>query len=812
MVPFYREARKLDPNNVPAMEALKGIGRRLKNLRPAAALLPLDGERDLDPAERAKRLKALGDGALDTDPTQALEWYRRAVAMDPDNAEHWVALAGLLEERALLAEAYRARLGWLHAVERSEPLDPQQLKVEAQRFYNVAQSARVAEDDAAYRHWVHHAYDLVPNYAPSALSTAQAMIEGGDIEGAHALLHAILTQHREDLTDEQQVRAFFSRGLTLRELGKREEAASDFREALRIDPLHAEALVALGELQATDGRFAAALEHQIRALTVTEELGERARLYHRIGVLWEDGLAATEEAGACYEMALAGGVTERDLLHRALRHLQRTGRLDQSLEVVDNLLPTAHEPDELATLWMVRGEIFAAREGQEDEAIEAFDMALSYDPSRQEAREGLTMVLERRGDWQQLLQVLEATFDVAGPEQQSAALRRMADICSLQLGDQQQAEDYLRRSIDIFPSREALEYLERIYTLESGRLEERKEVIGLLVAFGPPWFERCMELARMLLAEEKTWAWCLLSPLLGVSQVDPEIKAVVQAMRKEYERPAVLTTAAEDAALLVHAGAFPALTEVLAELGDIVRPLGVSALDQAGDGGAIAISENTNMGKIFAAAAANAGLPGCTLHRTQTVPDSVQVVNSEEIAVVVRTEVIQQLVHAEVGFFFAYALELAKPGYRVMAALSPEDRETLVPALWAALGFREEGPAEAQLTARIIDEVEDGTRSAWADKLEHLAGSDPLEIGRRWWEGVSYTARRAGLVAGADLRQVFRVMSRLQEDVPRPRVVARIDELDEYVAGSLMLQDLVAFSASPAFGQILRNAKPIADG
>ena len=30
-------------------------------------------------------------------------------------------------------------------------------------------------------------------------------------------------------------------------------------------------------------------------------------------------------------------------------------------------------------------------------------------------------------------------------------------------------------------------------------------------------------------------AWCLISPLLGVSQVDPDIKAVVQAMRKEFD-------------------------------------------------------------------------------------------------------------------------------------------------------------------------------------------------------------------------------------------------------------------------------------
>ena len=31
------------------------------------------------------------------------------------------------------------------------------------------------------------------------------MIEAGDIEGAHALLHTILTQHHDELTEEQQL-------------------------------------------------------------------------------------------------------------------------------------------------------------------------------------------------------------------------------------------------------------------------------------------------------------------------------------------------------------------------------------------------------------------------------------------------------------------------------------------------------------------------------------------------------------------------------------------------------------------------------
>jgi len=813
MVPLYREARGVDPSNVPAMEALKGIGRRLKNLRPAAALLPFDGERELSPPARAERLRALGDEAKGKDLTQAIDWYLRATAVDPDNPDLWLALGDAHAQAANPAGVYRARLAWLQAVERTEALDPARLVARAERLFQVAQAARSAGQEGVYRARVRQAFELVPHHAPSALATARSMIEAKEVQGAHALLHTILTQYQSELTEQQRMLAHYSRGLTLRTMGQQEQAMDDVRAALKIEPLHADALVAMGEMQATEGRVAAALEYLIRALVVVQDPKARAHLYYRLGVLWEDGLGARDEAGACYELALSEGLTERDLLHRSLRHFQRSGRLDQSLEVVNGLLPTATDAEELATLWLVRGEIYAAREGHEDQAIEAFDMALSYNPTRQEARDGLALVLERRGDWSQLLQVLEATCDVGTPQQQSGALLRMADLCSRRLGDPARAEDYLRRAIRVLPSREALEQLEGVYTIESGRIEERKEVLGLLVAFGPPWFERGLELAKMLLATDKSWAWCLISPLLGVSQVEPDMKAVVQAMRKEYERPPVLCGRPQDYDLVRHPDARLELTEVLAEMGKLLRPLGVASLDAAGDGGAIAISEGTSLGKTFALMAEASGMQGCSLYRTQELPESICVVNSENPMVVVRTEVVQQLVHAEVGFLFAYALELAKPGHRVMAALSRDNRDQLLPALWHALGFASTGSKLAgKLAERIREVADEATRAAWSQRLADLSGHDAVELGRLWWRGVCATARRAGLLAGADLRQVFRVVSRLEPEVPRPRVVARIDELDEYISGSDVLQDLVAFAASPAFGQVLRGATKAVDG
>ncbi|PID37916.1 MAG: hypothetical protein CSB49_08255 [Proteobacteria bacterium] len=811
MVGFYREARTLDPENVPAMEALKGIGRRLKTLRPAAALLPLDGERELEPNDRASRLKALGDGALGTNLATASDWYRRAVAVDPDAPEHWAALAAVALRGNDMGAAYRARRGWMNALARAEALDPENLELEARRLYELASAAKSANAPADYARLVQQAFELVPSFAPAALARAQAQLEADDIEGASALLYEVLEHHRAELDEKQETTAFYCRGVARRALGKREQALEDFRAALRLSPLHADCLIAMGELQAELGRVAAALEHQIRALTVVEEPMARADLYYRIGVLWEDALERFDEAGACYELALAEGVDERDLLHRALRHYKRAGRLDESLDVVEGLLPTAEEPQELSTLWLVRGEILAARENAEDEAIEAFDMALSYDPGRQGARDGLVLVLERRGDFQQLLQVLEASADAGTPEQRAQALMRMAKLSAEQLGDALRAEEYLRQSVAAYPTKEALLSLEAIFAASPEREAERREVLGRLVAFGPPFFERCLELGKAALAEDKPRAWCLLSPLLGVSQIDPDIKAVVQAMRKQFERPPLRAPAAGSYDLLRHPDVHLELSMVLTELGEAIPKLGVATLKEAGDGSAITVGANTSLGKTFAALAAASNLPECTLHRTQALPDAVFVVNDPEaVRVVVRTDVMQQLVHAEVGFLFAYALELAQPSNRLLASLPQTMRDYLLPALWHVLGFTQQiSPPAAALAGQIMESTEEATRESWAQTLEPLRGADPAALGQSYWQAVLSTARRAGLLAGADSRQVFRVLARMEEDVPRPKVVAKLEELDEYVAQSEILRGVIAYAATPEFAQLLADAEEV---
>lgn len=801
-IELYRKALTHDRNCEPAKQALKAIGRRRENLRPEAALLPEAGERDLSLTERALRLVARGDAVAAASPTEALDWYQRAVIVDINCTAGWKALARLLRDDGELAGCFDAHRQLIAAFRRTQRPSAQSAAAEAQLLLDAASIAKATGEAQTYQSLVARAYAVASHSAVVSLAHAEIQSQSGNTRRAHQLLDDTLLRHDDQLGSRSRLAAFRARGDVLRKLGQPEKALDDYRQALEIDPLDPSALQAMGELQAEQGQYPSAIEHLIRAAVLVKDPAERARIYYQIGLLWEDKLDDPAEAGACYEAALANGAAHRDLLHRALAHYQRSGRLSESLAVVEGLLETAKSETDLTTLWQVRGEIYACNPSDVERAIEAFDMALSYDPHNLRARDGLTEVLEKKRDWEQMLQVLEAGRDVGPPEQQARTLLRMATVALDRLSDQERGEQLLKDSCQIELSLGALTRLENLYR-SAQRSAELRDIVGLLVRFGPPWTVRLLEIGRELITDHPVWAWTLLAPFLGVSQLDTDTKAVIQAMRKQHEQPEVAGLAVDK-----HARLLPrldnALSDVLAELQSALEPLGIgSATDVAEESNVVVVGPQTSAGRAFSQAADAWGVPGAELYRTQDLTQAVQPINSRpHPAIVVRSDLLQQAVHAEANFLFGYALFLLRPDHRALAALSNDERIALVTALWQVLGYGTK-PQKGALAERIVSKVNVEVREGWRTRLAHLADRSAAEVAQDFWDNLERGAIAAGLLTGPDLRQAFRMLSRIDTRIPRPRVVARPEDMDEYIAQSVSLQHLVSFAAAPEFGQLL---------
>ena len=796
---YYREARALDAANPAAMEALKAIGRRAKTWRATAALLPDADEASLPWRERAARLKARGDAARGREPQAALGWYLRAVAVDPDHDPAWDALATLRQEQGDTDGALEAVRSSLAAFERSTGPEPGRLRDHAERIQSLAVALERAGDEAGAALAARRAYELVPAYAAAALAVADQQLKAGEPDEAFSIYDRVLRDAARPgappLGNSERLHALFQRGALAAARGQSDQAITDLREALRIEPLHPGVLNALADVLAAKGRVAAAIQHSIQALLVVHEPARRGRLLARLGRLWEDRLGGVDEAGVCYDLALSVGYEEDpEIMVRALRHYRQAGRTDRALEVIEKLLPATTEPRELAALWTERGSILA--QSDEERAMEAFDMALSYDPGAAAALTGLSQILEHRGDWEQLLQIHESRAETGVGEERAEALRALSRIALGHLHDAARAERYLREVVELQPTRGDWETLLEIYGDNPQKAKARRAAVAGLLGLAGPWMHRLIELGRQLATTgERKWAWCLLSPLMSSTMPDPQLKAMVLELRKEYEKSdnsAALSPTLH--ATIRHPDVPAPLVEALASLPSIGR----ATPEQMGLTGVSKLDERTAVGKTFAGIAARLGCEGAVLYRVAELGEPFAVLDAPNPSVVVKAELLQLLSVAETNFLFASMLELTRPGVRAVMGLAADERPRMVPALVQAVGLAEPRPELEALAARLAGLLGPERLAALREPLGEAAPT-----AGRAFAGLLDTARRVGLIAAADLRFVARLLTRLDETLPKMPTVGKIEDLDEFIGGAPPVRSLISFAASDAFGKAI---------
>jgi tetratricopeptide (TPR) repeat protein len=806
---LYREARQLDASCAPANEALKAIGRRSKNWRQSAALLAEPDEAKLSWSERALRLKARGDALLQAQPDDAeaaRAQYQRAVAVDPDCHAAWDALAELAR-RADDAEAARqAGEAALGAYERATPPASERLHEHAERIQRLATARAAAGDQVAAARWSRRAYELSPSSPAAALAMADLRLAEGDSDGALAIYDRVLAG-RDALSAKDRLHALYQRGaLALAQPGRTEAAIADLRDALRLDPLHAGALNTLATALDRAGRDTAAIQHYVQSLLVAGDDRHRGRLLAQLANLWTERLNMPEEGDACVERALGLDAEDRDLLRRGLALYARQGRAKEALGTIEKLLPGASDGKELASLWTSRGELLAA---EPERAIEAFDMALSYDPGAPTALAGLARLLEARGEWAQLLDIFEARTESGTLEERAQALRQLARIAGDRLHDRPRAEKYLQGAIDLAPEPADYEQLLGIYGDDPSRERERRDVIAGLLATSGPWAARLGDLGKRLAeAGDRRLAWCLTSPLAGFSIPDAALKSLVLELRKELEKLDNLEALSAD----THERVRPpllgdVLMAVLAEV-DEACALGPTTPDELGAQAASKADVRTALGKTFAALAERLGLPGAVLWRAGTLQGApCRVLDTDTVQIVVRSELLQLLPRPENNFLFVSLLQLGRPGPRLVASLGEEDAARLLPAILAAApGGASADPAIEAMAARLRAAVDDGRRTAWADRLRarpEIAGDEGVDMSRRLHALMLEGVRRVALVGTPDLRTVARLLTRMDDGGPRQPSGGPLPELDAFFAAMPTLRALLGYAASVEFGRVL---------
>ena len=786
---YYRTARTLDLDCKPAAEGMKALGRRIKTWRQAAALLPDADERELSAQARSARLRQKAETA--TDARQAAQWLERAVAMTMDDYGAWDALADAYSRAGDMSRAVFARREGLAAFGRVTPPGPDSVSTHAARVEEVASTVRQAGDEVEAERLFLRAHALDPTLPRAALAVAESRLAAGHVELAYDLYDHVLNGPVA-LNPPERLRATYQRGLLAAQQGRRDQAIADLRAGLRIDPLHPGLLQVLADVLSDTNRPASAVQHYEQALLVAAEAEQRGRLYARLARMWDGRLHEADEAGVCYDLAVRAGVSDADVMRSALAYYQRSGLRERAAAIIDELLQRATAPEELAALWTQRAQI--ALDTDEAKAMEAFDMALSYDPAYTPAVDGLLTVLERRGEWQQVVDILEARADGSPAPERARALRHLARVSLHHLGDRERAASYLRTVTTLSPEREDYQQLLELLADTPENQAERQEINVALIALGEPAMPMLLEMGqRMAAAGRRRYAWAILSPLSAAVYSDATLKATVMALRKEFEKPDLPSLVSRDTYRRVLASPLtPELLEVLERVDRQVQAPRRAAESLAG-ARATRLDQKTGMGKAFVAIAERIGIDGAQLTRIDELPETFRLLSDDALHVVVRSELLVSMSPGEIPALFALALEQGRPGLRLFTQGGLEDRQRLCAALLAAAGIGvgdDSDPLYAEVAAAVGPE---GQQVLLAAGLV----SDVEVLTARLSEAAHETARRVSFLVSGELRMAARLLTRIDDGQPKPPSAGKLEDLSEYFSSTPALRGRVAFVLSP---------------
>lgn len=288
------------------------------------------------------------------------------------------------------------------------------------------------------------------------LNAAKQMHMAGRIVEAEARYRELLTRH-PGLND-----ALHPLGIALQQLGRHAEAEAIVARWLAVSPRDYDALVNRGNSLTALGRPAEAAESYRKALAIRPQSVD-ARCFLAVTLQMQGD---REQAEANYRQILAEKPDFGPALFNLANLLCETDRTEEGMPVYEEAV--RRHPDmveamvNLANLW--------ARRGRVDEALSMFHEALRKRPGMPEALVNLGNALyEHKGD----LEGAERCFEqaVKNAPTYRDALNNLANIYMNQ-GRQAEAEQLMRRMLDLFPDSQLVHGTAAGLFLSAGKLEE----------------------------------------------------------------------------------------------------------------------------------------------------------------------------------------------------------------------------------------------------------------------------------------------------------------------------------------------------
>jgi tetratricopeptide (TPR) repeat protein len=450
-------AAALRPGDVLPLTALTEVYQRAGRHDELASVFKRHLRLTRDPEARADlfyRSGRLYDDWLSR-PEDAVDALAEALRQRPDHEPSLSALVALYERLERWAELKDLEL--LRAERRKE------VEARAEGYMRAAELCeRQLDQQGRAAELYRRAWKLRPGL-PNAFVALDRIYR--EQKKWDALVDLYL--QRVDLTKDSALAASLLRATAVLQEEKLEDRrrAIATLERLRIEhPEDREALVHLARLYDAVGRADDLRRTLQEWADVTDDPAERIELTRRIGDLFDGPLRNSEAAIATYREILRDVADERVTRLRLEMVLERLGRWDELLGLLESGLDIEPSAPAQARIQLRMGHVYEDKLGLLDEAQAAYDRSLELDPDFVPARLALEELLRRQARWGPLSELLVKQAELAKDAPGAGALLcRAAEIHEEFLGQPEHAERLFTRALELDrsagPARQGLERL-----------------------------------------------------------------------------------------------------------------------------------------------------------------------------------------------------------------------------------------------------------------------------------------------------------------------------------------------------------------
>jgi len=530
---MFQEVLKDDPSHPTALDALATIHEERKEWKELSELLAerVKQSGGPDKTRALLRLAELYEDRLD-DFEKATVHYDEAANHDPASLD---ALKGL--ERIFARQNNYQRL--LETLEKQLEL----MATPRQKIAVLEHIGAIQEEEFVDAEKAIAAYEQVVEIDPGNEGANPALARLYRSLGRFDELVATLERHAkasEDQTRKTDLLLQAARALMV-DVGAPDRALEICDRIVAIDPAHAEALSLTARLKAQTGDATAAVEAVEKLAETASDDKKKAAHYVEAGKMLEEA-GDNDRAIERYKRALDAD-EENGAAASALRRLY-AGRGDAhgAAELLLREIEVASGKSRKAELHAELGALYVERLEDEAKAKDAFETALSLDPTCTPASRGLGDMAFTAGDWAEAVKhyepLLARTSELEDTVARDVGLRCGDAFRQLEQFSKAQRA-YLNAKAFAPDNRDILERVAQV-TFAAGEADEAAELYrDLLEKFGDELApdDKGRYLYRrgdaMLRAGELDEAAKLLDE---AAELRPDDPAPLQALRKVYEK------------------------------------------------------------------------------------------------------------------------------------------------------------------------------------------------------------------------------------------------------------------------------------